>query len=304
MQLRVEFAGLCLYLVHSNRTHVAVLLPDCRIDEANDPRHVDGTLGAAHVGYIRFDAANINFPPDPSAEFTGLPMAEPNEEGPAYEVIRRLNHETIRFVYEPTERASEKLEIKRLVLPDLDRFATTLRVRKDLFDRRPPQSLLAKTIIMGGELESQRGMARWQMPNTLAPDLKEVQVDSFAGAVVWTTELASANVWLEITKFPGSKARPVRIPLIPRDDGVISAKVANLCDKNPLEWPELRLHNVIEEDRDFKWLYRLLEPKMGREWETLLRGSRLPVPIMTQEQPQGDDDCTGLKHHDDFPTDM
>ncbi|MBW3629546.1 MAG: hypothetical protein KY464_09630, partial [Gemmatimonadetes bacterium] len=60
-ELRVKFSGLCLFLVHSDTKRVAVVMPDCRRNGPNPPdQHLDGEPAEPHVGYLRFDLANLS----------------------------------------------------------------------------------------------------------------------------------------------------------------------------------------------------------------------------------------------------
>ena len=83
------------------------------------------------------------------------------------------------------------------------------------------------------------------------------------------------------------------------DDGngksSIVLKVANLCSENPLEWPELVMHQVNRADRDFKWMYRLMAPAQGTLASLLQPDELLPIPLQQGATPFSVQGCMGSR---------
>jgi hypothetical protein len=283
-ELRVSFTGLCLYLVHPDGTKAAVLLPDARKTTA-DPAHADGTMGEFHAAYLRFDLAHLD------ARFP----AGSEDEVPRYEVVRRLDRQVLDFGV--PDGAGQTVD---LPLPDFGTFAPTLRPISGLFSSNPPQELLSRMVLNGGELSALPEDA-WTLPATLNPGGQPYNGE-FASLVTWTRQVEGDGLTLTLAGFDGADA--VQIPLTPvtTDSGarVIALKVANLCDKNVLEWPELGTRRVDQDDVDFKWLYRLLQPEEG-SYGDRLEGSSLPIPHLQPTQGFGVEDCMGGKIEVVFP---
>ena len=56
--LSVEFAGICLYVIHPQRESVSVLMPTCAPDRVK-MRHEDRTTGVRHVPYLLMNLSNL-----------------------------------------------------------------------------------------------------------------------------------------------------------------------------------------------------------------------------------------------------
>jgi hypothetical protein len=283
-ELRVTFTGLCLYLAHPDGTKAAVLLPDARKTTA-EPLHADGTRGEFHAGYLRFDLAHLD------ARFP----AAGEDEVPAYEAVHRLNRQVIDF---GLGGAAAPQDVQ-LALPDFGAFAPALRPLPGLFSATPPDALLSRLVLDGGTITGLPEDA-WTLPATLNPTGQPYD-GQFASLITWTRQVEGDGLTLTLSGFDGGGA--VRIPLTPVDtEGgrVIALKVANLCDKNVLEWPELGVRTVDQDDVDFKWLYRLLTPPEG-SYGDLLNGSAYPIPHLQPTQSFGVEDCMGGKIEVVFP---
>jgi hypothetical protein len=290
--LEIEFSGLCLYVVHPEQQRVAVLLPDARRTEGNDPpRQVDGEEGVPHVGYLRFNLANL---------ITGLPAGVEEQdfrEGPEYEVIHRFD----RQVLELTGLGQEPMTVS-LDVPNFARFASDMQLAQGLFSANPPPTLLMRTILVGGTLAGGKHTEKWHMAPLSAkleassppahvdavspqesppenhagsPPPDPLADDQFASGAMWTRKVEADEVGVRISTFEGGvhaafTLRPVA------GAGSVRLKIANLCAENPLEWAEMNLRKVEGDDIDFKWLYSLIEvPKVI----TAVTGlADLPVP--------------------------
>jgi len=282
-ELRVEFSGLCLYLPTPRGDQAAILMPDGRRRSA-DLMHADDEPAEPHVGYLRFNLANLN-----SAAEGIDPRLTPNE--PPYEVIHRFGRHVLDFGLDDPQ----PMDI-RLPLPDFREFAPSLVLKPGLFGEAPDPTLLLRTIIAGGSLGAQEGNRNWRIPNTLNPGGQEVS-GQFAGSIMWTRTVDQDSLNLRIHSFDGFKE--VVIPLHPTPDAdgqaVILLKVANLCAYNPLEWEDMNPQDASGPDKDFRWLYRLVEPREGGELGDVLKGAPLPVPHPAEDEPSpaGREHCIG-----------
>jgi hypothetical protein len=284
-ELRVTFAGLCLYIRHDNGKEMGIVMPDARaaraddtgqIAAAADPSHPDDTLGAAHVGYLRMNLANLG-------DFD-LPLGNIST-GPRYEVVRRFDRHQLTFEFEgpPSRRIQGKLP-----LPEFSKVGDDLEPIAALFSARAPRELLFRTMVEGGRFVGDADTRTWQIP----PALREPgqYKDDFAGSVTWIRQIDDdTQVKLHLTSLDDPRQKAETLALTPVD-GAIEITIANLCD-NPLEWIELPKQTVAE-DIDFKWLYRLLSP--GRKtYRQRLFGAQLPFPRAADTNTEGDQSCTG-----------
>ncbi|HEU0055211.1 MAG TPA: hypothetical protein VFQ39_18620 [Longimicrobium sp.] len=286
-ELRVSFTGLCLYLIHPNGRQAAVLQPDARKDNAN-PRHADDTDGEFHAAYLRFDLASLA---------TGFPGAPGADEVPPYEVVHRFGRQVLDFGIPDDNNTALQVDLS---VPDFGGFAPTLQLLPGLFSTTPPDELLTRMVLNGGTLS---GLPEdsWKIPGFFHPDGTPTP-GQFASLITWSRQVEGDGIELTLTDFDGGNE--VRIPLRPvttdTGDQVLSLKVANLCAKNALEWPELGIRTVDQDDVDFKWLYRLFEPAQG-SYGDLLRGGTYPIPRLQHGNPFGVEDCMGGKVVTTFP---
>lgn len=264
--LHVEFAGLCMYVRHEDGTRVAVLMPDARSGSNPKRKHLDELLNEKaepHVGYVRLNAANL---PE------RLPHPSKPADDPLYELIHRLDGEVLVFddAFEPGPM------ITSLVVPEFDQFAPDLELLPDLFDNQPPPALLMRAILNGGTLRSALTPERWEIPPHLNPD-QPPMMGQFASSVTWTREVKGGSTTLRITDFAGNTQRQFFLAPV-EGESELHLKVANLCAHNPLEWDEMPLREVMGDDVDFKWLYRLYRPRDGKTYKEVLGGQALPIP--------------------------
>jgi len=301
-ELRVEFAGLCLYAVHSDGNRAAVVLPDAR--KSATPVHADGERGEPHAGYLRFDLANLDLPGMGAGELQ-VPAGEVADQtadsgDPLYEVVHRLGHKRIDFGLAAATPAPLAVN---LALPHVNQFADQLAPVAGVFGAAPPPNgVLARAVVHGGTLTGTSSTGKtWSLASVLhSQSLAQPHGGAFAGFALWKRQLDLPGLTVTVSNFDGSS--PIRIPLKPIRQGsrdVISLKVANLCAHNPLEWSEFSLHEVVSHDLDFKWIYRLLAPKQGT-YKTALAGAELPFPRAVGSQAFGDEDCVGGRIDADF----
>jgi len=298
-ELRVQFTGVCVHVCHRSRPEVAVLMPDARGRNHTDI-HVDHRKGEHHVGYLRIDLASIPLAPDLPRIPTGTPAPGDGHVDPVYEVVYRIDRQTIDFGLPAT---SEPMIIEN-GLPDPEKFATALRLVDALFTNSPPTVLLSRTVLLGGEVTStyEPENPDWTIAGTLNPPNYSSTVGKFPGSVMWKRKVDAEDLRLTIAAFDGSSALTLRLQPVEVASGqqVISLRLANLCARDPLEWPDFESPSVLKDD-DFKWGYRLFEPLPGKTWDELLAGDKeLPVPERQPFVHHGD--CFGIKVYADFPS--
>lgn len=285
-ELEVEFSGLCMYLVDTDNQRAAVLMPDCR--KGVDPVHADRQKGVHHVGYLRFDLANLE-------GVGGVPEGTA-AGGPRYEVVHRFHFQQLEFPYLPD--GPVKIPGNGLGFPEFDEFTQDLELKPGMFSDDPPKVLLMRTILKGGEMDSGR-QKNWRLPPVLKPGSN--YIGHFASDAIWVCPVPGDSLTVRIAGFDG--ADPVEFVLRPVEgEEVVHLKIANLCAVNPLEWEELELEELTvagdgqdEEtrDRDFKWLYRLLESTSAPLPARLGENPDLPVPVLEPDQGAGVQGCMG-----------
>ena len=323
-ELRVEFAGLCMYMVNgdadsaaeadaSNRgttTKVAVVMPDAR--KAAGPVHPDGSKGEPHVGYVRFNLANLDLGGGVIGAQPGT--VEDDSGRPANEIIHRFDQEDLFF------RFNDDLPDMTydIGIPSFNRFADSLTHRPGVLDPsvQPPNELLMRTLLNGGNISASGSGKTWTFSSVLRGSPNgDPYANQFAGYAMWRRPLTRETLTVEIRKFSGGEPMTIQLKCVPVQDvhgqvvrnstggiaNMITIKVANLCSNNPMEWREYPTRTVGDRDIDFKWLYRLLEPKsaagnpgnLQEKYKKFLRGAELPFPREISVQAFGDEDCIG-----------
>lgn len=295
-QLRVEFTGLCLYLVHARpdsfnadgsveAQKLSVVIPDCR-KTTTSKRHADETDGKHHVGYLRFDLASLAGVP------TGFPPA-PARKGPKYEVVHRFTGQTVHFGV--PDAPSTHVDPK---LPSVEGYAPTLTPRPGLLDPKPQgparDAMVMRTTISGGELVGTEVKAKWQFPPLFNPDQSPYSGD-FAEALVWSRQIDADGLTLTLTDFGADEGLQIPLrPVGPEGRQTISVRIANLCCENPLEWDELETRESPGRDEDFKWLYRLLEPPAGTSYKDMFKKPKDEFPVPEKiSKGRGSEGCVG-----------
>jgi hypothetical protein len=269
---------------------VAVVLPDCRRNSPNPhAKHLDKQPAEPHAGYIRFDLANLS---------TAAMGVKPGNtvNGPAYEGIHRFDRQEVDF------GLGDKGEIvtKDLVLPNFGGFAPDLKPHSDLFDSKPQSPILMRTVLRSGKLEG-KGRKNWKIPPLFNPNGKD-HTGFFAGDTTWIREVDDLDE-LSLTIRSFDTTGKVEIPLRPVTVGpknVIRLNIANLCC-NPMEWEELASPSGDGADKDFKWLYRLMNPQSSTYEELLAGDKELPHPDVDPDTvPLGREHCIGARADFDF----
>jgi hypothetical protein len=308
--LEVEFTGLCMFVINTrvragvDVDDVVVLLPECRRKE-KDPIHLDNTPARAHTGYLRFDLGNLDIEKNPFA--TGSPTY-----GPFYEGVHRFSRQLLDFGLSDME-----WEAVEPMLPEVHRFAPTLRLRREVIAANPSGTrAVMRTQLRGGTLRGKVDKGEkdeWQFPKTFNP--AEAYRGEFVDHVVWRRRVEREDedvLNLTIKPMSGGGSEPeTLVRLRPRDDGIIRLKIANLCCANPLEWDSLenecpeplrrRPAKEVENEKkpratvdvDFKWFYQLLLPAGKPNYDELLKRGNLPIPKLLTED-RGGQGCVGL----------
>lgn len=294
-QLRVEFTGLCTYLVHAtpnagrkpgdpvpNAQKVTVVLPECRKGKTYS-MHEDGEMGRAHVGYLRFNLANL-------ASLNTLP-AGVIDQTPPYEGIYRFTRQEL-ILGLPT-LATPSIHAEPHV-PEMGRLAPTLAPRPEIFDNAlAGDYAVMRTTFTGGMLLGE-DKDHWEFSNLFNTQTPAIYFGDFADRVIWTRDVPDANgLTLTLNSFagPGSVTIPL-VPVVINGVNTISLKIANLCSDNPLEWEDLDTGTSPPEDPDFKWLYRLMLPAAASDYGALLKGKTFPIPKHTGGD-RGGQGCVG-----------
>jgi len=248
-ELRVDFSGVSLYVLHPDLRRVGFVMPEARY-QGNKARHLDDTPAEAHAGYVRFDLANL------VAVEGAVPTRDPAET-PSYEVVHQVERETVEFQLPP---AAERITVD-LALPRFDEFAPVLTTRPALFEAAPPPEVLMRTVMDGGTLTSVAESAvEWELAGDLHPEGRTF-VYRLGGAVRWRRTVNAPGMTLRFVRFGRDRITEfaLRPTTAPGDRPAISLKIGNLCTNNPLEWRTLPPVDTVIADTDFKWLYRLLQ---------------------------------------------
>src|SRR5688572_25302627 len=152
-ELRVEFAGLCLYVDPRSGpsgpdSKVTILMPDAR--KTADPVHVDGAKGAAHVGYVRFDLANVFAALGVPESWADPGVVDEGSGSPPNEIVHRFDFEELKFGLPDLPMNSAKRAIKGdFKVPNFDKFTDRIRpIKAALGDVLPsPSPFLMRTVI-------------------------------------------------------------------------------------------------------------------------------------------------------------
>jgi hypothetical protein len=281
-QLEVEFSGLCLYVVDSANERVGIAMPDARGRTSGSTIHADGTTGRRHVGYVRFDLADLDH------DFPDLGRPTPHYEG-----VHLFDREELQFVIDGSAGAivpDLSLPAAESIAPDpADPTRSAMITIPGLFDTVPPPPVLMHTRLSGGTIIGEPEEV-WRISNLWNPGQPAYEGE-FASFVTWRRTVDS--VTLRVRRFQDA-AHYLDIPLVPKSGSLVRVKVANFCSTNPMEWRDLGLRDVDSDDEDFKWLYRLLTPRDGSTWTVKLMNHRFPIPLFYPSG-LGVQDCLGMQ---------
>ena len=154
-ELRVEFAGLCLYVIDPGKAKVTIVMPDARDDQADvDELHDDGEIGEAHAGYLRFDLANLD------AGNAGLSVApgqglQGASGSPRCEVVHRFSRQKLEFLLPNGQPIpAETFKVLDPGVPRFGEIAPSLQpaTKADFANPSFRGRLLMSTEISGGSL--------------------------------------------------------------------------------------------------------------------------------------------------------
>jgi hypothetical protein len=232
---------------------------------------------------MRFDLANLS---------TAASAIEPGtgDDGPLYEGIHRFDNEEVDLGL----GAADEMTTEGLSIPNFGIFAPDLKPSPDLFSKNPQTPPLMRIVLRGGSLEG-LGDRSWEFSQLFNPHAP-AHTGFFTGHVTWTRRLGTAKkLVVKIRRF--GQSQHVEIPLTPvtvEGTQVISLTMGNLCC-NALEWEDLSRRRATGPDKDFKWLYRLLDPQSSTYEELLAGGKELPHPLPAPPVPQGIEHCIGGK---------
>ena len=288
VELSIEFAGICLYVIPPGQQTVDVLIPTC-VPTPNGrikTEHEDKTIGARHVPYLMANLANF----DPNVP------AGPVGDGPQFGVVRRLNREELFF--DPVPSESKAFDPDALPLPDFTVYKE-IGLLDGLRSNIPPNGipeLSVRTVLKGGALTATTlGGSGAPVPSG-NPHWDEQEAD-WAGSIRWTGTVPGDSVTIRIHNWDTRQDTPLTLKPVTRGGNqVIELKIANLCEDNPLEWKEFE--PVFDRrDVDFKWLFRLFAPNAGGSILAALGRKELPYPLLKSRgaRTTGNTGCTGGK---------
>lgn len=287
IELSIEFAGICLYVIPAQRDTVSVLIPTCAPTPNGRVKteHEDKTNGARHVPYLLANLAN--FGQSVPAGLAG--------DGPQFGVVRRLNREEIFFAPEGPD--SNRFDPDPLPLPDLSVYNEQISLHDGLLSAIAPNELPelnVRTVLKGGTLAATTiGGSGSPVPGR-NPNWDESEAD-WAGSIQWTRTVPGDSVTIRIRNWDTGQETPLTLkPVTP--GGRVELKIANLCEDNPLEWREFE-PKFEKRDIDFKWLFRLFAPNAGGSILTALGRKELPYPLLKPRgaRTTGNTGCTGGK---------
>ena len=159
---------------------------------------------------------------------------------------------------------------------------------------------LVRTLLKGGTFSPASKKEHWVFEDTLNRGTE--YGDHFPNVVLWERHIEAEGLTVTLSSFDG--AGKSQIGLTPSDDGSgkpsIVIKIANLCSVNPLEWPELIIHEVVRADKDFKWMYRLAEQAGTRLSDLLQPDEQLPIPLQVGATPFSVQGCMGARKKSEY----
>ncbi|MDB4916616.1 MAG: hypothetical protein JWM95_4260 [Gemmatimonadetes bacterium] len=283
--LEIEFSGLCLYVLSKDGTKLGVAMPDCRRTGINVDHHLDGHTAVPHVGYMRYNLADV-----------GVAVPPGDADNPEFEVVHRFGQEDIDFGM----ASADAVTVTSFVVPDLSVFAPGVTVRPGIFTAPTPPKVLMRTVLSGGTIKAGERDQSWRLSTLFGKAGDKPHTGKFNGTVLWskTVQMAAPVGTFDVKLKPfDTTTAGSTITFQATNESTVRIKVANLCSDNPLEWDELFIRSFAGTfDEDFKWLYHLLEyPGTTFEKETKDRGLPLPAPELTGDIMGKIDDCTGAK---------
>jgi hypothetical protein len=271
-QLEITFTGLNLFVQHKDKDQVAVLQPWCLPDaDPNNPDymiHADESRGIPHVGFVAFDLANV-----------GAAIGNASLQGEGVFLFRG-------HTLDLGIAKGDPVEIKDLPVPDFGKFAPTLKVPANLL---PSPAPLMRTVLHGGLLTGS-GSQEFHLPQVLNTNSPALYKPQLANSVTWTRTLTGDSIILKIGNLAGTEKTEIPLKLA-GSTGKISLNIANVCSENPLGWEDFPPNEILKDDEDFKWLYRLLDSP--KPYPQMLLGSPLPIPRAVITNPVGVENCIG-----------
>jgi len=280
--LEIEITGISLFLWGEGRKKVDIVMPDATQDTPQ-PKHPNGDNAVPHAGYLRFDLRNL------ATGVIGLPTPGP-ADGPSYEVVHRFNREELQLGLPDAQTEI----LGELAVPDFTRFAPVREPIPGLLAAEPPEVVLMRTRLDGGEFSTVLDVVEWKILGDLRPD-QQPTTAQYGGEIKWRREVGGPGLLLRIVRFDGQGT--IEIPLVPLkenpgDRPSIRLKIANLCE-NPLEWPELARPRPPVSDVDFRCLYWLMQPHRNFDIRKYpLSVCPVPEPVRVPHPGEGDlQDC-------------
>jgi hypothetical protein len=242
MAIRVEFPGLCLFVVDGRSRPVTVLLPNARNESGE--LHPDGfEKGAPHYAWYLETRNGV--------------------------VQRKLELKGQQITLRAGS-ARPKLDTFDGIV-NIGGFTSGLRLRPESELARPDVAA-ARVTVGGGSLSaaflSPRG--DWSFDESLKPG-HGYSGERFAYRTVWTPRKTKLDVVMDGETYTLDASGRADVRVI----------IGNADEPDPETWDEIRPKPCVGNrvvDTDFKWYYRLFQPPGS--WEELLQGRPLPAPTL------------------------
>jgi hypothetical protein len=264
-KLKITFTGILEFVpdkaFNLHPTTVYVLAPNGEVpDPTNPPHGADGNELSRHTAFLRMDAKHI-------VGSSGIPSS--------LQAIWYLGNRDFRIKW---HGAAQNLTIGDLSgLPSLIDVAPAFSKvdPSAVSGSTPPGKLGTRFTLTAGTLNSGKRQGKWVFPNIISK--YPVRVQDMSNEVI--LELAALDS-VSIIGKPLAGGDDVSLDLTAQDGETIEVTIGNLCDTNPLEWPDLYDRKP---DEDFRWHFELLSPKDYADLATLVNGFFLPFPYPVGE---------------------
>lgn len=291
--LQVIFTGLCAFIEnedpHDPTRMCVVLVNGTRPERERDVRAIDGTPLRYHRPFVTFPIRDIQ---PPISDVNGLPMAHGiwylNRERLLFDITEEtgaMNDFNVRRpnLGDPHPEVPEPRNPDHLAsftwVPDLTQVAPRHKtIDEDVVaSSNVSQNVIAQVLIRRGSLRPfSFTRAIWEFDRHLSEGRAHRR--NFAHEASLTlTRLTSANL---ISRPLDQGGVERKLPLTPASDGgIVTIKISNLCEVNPLQWFTTR---EPAPDHDIKWFYEILSPGTKERLRADLDGRTLPIPRPVQ----------------------
>jgi hypothetical protein len=261
--VRVSFTGICSFIPNTKpgeyRVKLAVVLPDGRGTVNDDgtvkpPRSSFNNYLRRHLAFISCLARDLVAGNGLSEDVTGLWY---------------LDKYRITFKAQGADNP---------FLLDLDGLANLEKIIPGYGPdgghvSKKPSKLAAQVLIEKGKVSWKETKGNWVFPNTISKS------DPITGSLSDTVYLDFQDLTsFAIVATPLDGGAPEVWNFTPPNGKSVAITIANLCDTNPLQWPEVADGSITPPDRDFEWYYELVDETKKEALGAKLFGLPLPIP--------------------------